>query len=58
MPFALNQKVEFIKDHGPVLDEFNFKKFLNNDKISFSQKLHPVYKAIQKQEKKLDKKNL
>ena len=56
VPYALNQKVEFLKNHGPALEEFNFKKFLNNDKISFSQKLHPVYKAIQKTREKLDKK--
>ena len=30
-------------------------KFLNNDKISFTQKLHPVYKAIQKTREKLDR---
>ena len=56
IPYALNQKVEFVKDQGPLLEEFNFKKFLNNDKISFTQKLHPVYKAIQKTRVKLDKK--
>ena len=56
VPYALNQKVEFIKNQGPILEEFNFKKFLNNDKISFTQKLHPVYKAIQKTREKLDKK--
>jgi len=56
VPYALNQKVEFIKDQGPVLEEFNFKKFINNDKISFTQNLHPVYKAIQKTREKLDKK--
>ena len=55
VPYALNQKVEFVKSQGPVLEEFNFKKFLNNDKISFTQKLHPVYKAIQKTREKLDK---
>ena len=55
VPHALNQKVEFIKDQGPVLENFNFKKFLNNDIISFTQKLHPVYKAIQKTRDKLDK---
>ena len=48
VPHALNQKVEFIENRGPVLEEFNFKKFLINDNISFTQKLHPVYKAIQK----------
>jgi len=56
VPYALNQKVEFIKNQGPVLENFNFKKFLNNDIISFTQKLHPVYKAIQKTRDKLDKK--
>ena len=56
VPYALNQKVEFIKDRGPVLENFNFKRFLDNDIISFTQKLHPVYKAIQKTRNKLDKK--
>ena len=55
VPYALNQKVEFIKDQGPVLEQFDFKRFLNNDKISFTQKLLPVYKAIQKTREKLDK---
>ena len=56
VPYALNQKVEFIKNQGPVLEDFNFKNFLNNDKISFTEKLHPVYKAIQKTRERLDKK--
>ena len=56
VPYALNQKVNFLKDQGPVLEEFDYKKFLNNDKISFTQNLHPVYKAIQKTREKLDKK--
>ena len=56
VPYALNQKVDFLKDQGPVLEEFNYKKFLNNDKISFTQNLYPVYKAIQKTREKLDKK--
>ena len=56
VPYALNQKVEFLKGEGPILEEFNFKKFLDNDKISFTQKLHPVYKAIEKTREKLDKK--
>ena len=55
IPYALNQNVEFVKDQGPILEDFNFKKFLNNDIISFSQKLHPVYKAIQKTRQRLDK---
>ena len=58
VPYALGQKVEFVKDQGPILEDFNFKKFVNNDKNTFTQKLYPVYKAIEKTRKKLDKKNL
>jgi uroporphyrinogen decarboxylase len=56
VPHALGQKVEFIKNTGPVLSKFNLKEFLNNDKISFTQKLHPIYKAIEITRKKLNKK--
>ena len=56
VPFALGQNIEFIKGQGPILEKFNLKKFLNNDKISFTQKLHPVYKAIEITRKKLNKK--
>ena len=56
VPFALGQKVDFIKNEGPLLEKFNFKKFLSNDKINFTQKLYPVYKAIEKTRKKLDNK--
>jgi len=55
IPYALDQKVKFVKDQGPVLEDFNLKKFLDNNKESFSQKLHPVYKAIQKTREKLNK---
>ena len=56
IPYALNQKVEFVKNLGPVLGEFDLKKFLDNDKILFTQKLQPIYKAIQKTREKLDEK--
>ena len=56
VPYALGQKVDFIKDQGPKLENFNFKKFINNDKVTFTQKLLPIYKAIEKTRKKLDKK--
>ena len=55
VPYALNQKIEFMKNRGPVLEKFNLNTFLNNDKISFTRKLHPVYKAIQITREKLDK---
>ena len=53
VPYALGQKVEFVKDQGPILEDFDFKKFVNNNKINFTQKLHPVYKAIEITRKKL-----
>lgn len=56
VPYALGQEVEFIKNQGPVLSNFNLKKFLNNDKITFTQKLYPIYKAIELTRKNLNKK--
>ena len=56
VPYALGQEVKFKKGQGPQLSNFILDVFLNNDKISFSQKLHPVYKAIEITRKKLDKK--
>ena len=56
VPYALGQKVEFTKNEGPRLDNLNFKKFMNNDQNTFTQKLLPVYKAIEKTRKDLDKK--
>ena len=56
VPFALGQEVKFIKNQGPILSNFNLQKFLANDKISFTHKLYPVYKAIEITRKNLDKK--
>ena len=55
IPYALGQKVNFIKDEGPKLDKFNLDVFLNNDEKSYSQKLNPIYKAIEITRKKLQK---
>ena len=55
VPFALGQKVEFKKNQGPILGNFNLNKFLSNNKKSFTQKLQPVYKAIEITRKKLNK---
>ena len=55
VPYALGQKVEFTKDMGPKLEEFNFKIFTMNNEKSFTQKLLPVYEAISKTRNKLDK---
>jgi uroporphyrinogen decarboxylase len=55
VPFALGQKVKFIKNQGPILSDFDLKQFLKNDKISFTKKLLPVYRAIEITRKKLNK---
>ncbi len=56
VPFALDQKVEFLKNQGPILDKFDIKKFLKNNKNNFTKKLTPIYKAIEITRKKLEKK--
>jgi len=55
VPYALNQKVEFLKNHGPKLENFDLESFLKNDDLKFIEKLKPVYKAIEITRKKLNK---
>ena len=55
VPHALNQKVEFLKNHGPKLENFDLEIFLKTDVLDFTKKLKPVYKAIEITRKKLDK---
>ena len=55
VPYALNQKVEFLKNHRPKLENFDLKSFLKNDDLKFTEKLKPVYKAIEITRKKLNK---
>ena len=55
IPYALGQKVKFIKDQGPELSEFNYNNFLKNSEREFSKKLSPVYEAIKITRKKLEK---
>ena len=55
VPYALNQKVEFLKNLGPKLETFNLENFLKNDDVKFTERLKPVYKAIEITRKKLNK---
>ena len=55
VPYALNQKVEFLKNHGPKLENFNLNNFLKNNDTDFIEKLKPVYKSIEITRKKLKK---
>ena len=46
VPYALGQDVNFIKNMGPILSNFDNDKFLNNDENKFTKKLKPIYQAI------------
>ncbi len=56
VPWALGQRVNFKKENGPQLDEFNMDHLLNNNEKEFSKRLYPVYRAIEITRKKLEKK--
>ena len=55
VPWALGQRVNFKKDYGPQVDEFNMDLLLNNNEKEFSKRLYPVYRAIEITRKKLEK---
>ncbi len=54
IPYALNQKVEFKENIGPVLSSFNLEEFKSIKIGDFTEKLLPVYKSLTKTRKKLD----
>ena len=56
VPFALGQDINFKKNEGPELSNFNMEKFLDNNENAFTKTLSPVYKAIEITRNKLDKK--
>ena len=45
-PYGLNQKVEFKKNFGPILGEFDLNFISNLNVNDFSQKINPIYKAL------------
>ncbi len=55
VPYALGQDVRFEKDFGPTLSDFNLNEFLKSEKNDFSNKLSPIYKAIDITRRKLKK---
>ncbi len=55
VPYALGQRVEFIKNQGPSLEDFNYELFFKNKLKNFSDKLSPIYNAISLTRKKLNK---
>ena len=55
VPYALGQNITFRNNEGPKLSEFKIKVLMENNKEKFSQKLTPIYKAIETTRKKLEK---
>ena len=55
VPYALGQKVNFKKDYGPELSNFNNLIFNNVDEENFTKILSPVYETIAKTRKELHK---
>ncbi len=55
VPHALGQHVEFTKEFGPRLSQFDNNTFYKKNENEFSNKLKPVYKAIEMTRKKLNK---
>ena len=48
LPYALNQKVEFKKNFGPILGDLDISTASKYDEIDFIKKIFPVYKSIKK----------
>ena len=48
LPYGLGQKVEFIKNFGPKLGNFDLNKIAKIDEINFVEKINNVYMAIKK----------
>jgi len=46
LPYGLNQKVEFKKNFGPILGEFQLNQVLKISEENFVKNINPVYKAI------------
>ncbi len=48
VPYALDQKVNFKKNFGPELEDFNIKNLIEFNKKEFIEKLKPIYNCIKK----------
>jgi len=55
VPYGLGQKIVFKKNEGPILSNLSLDKFLSNNKKEFLKKLNPIYTAIKKTRKELNK---
>jgi len=51
IPYGLNQKVDFKKNFGPKLGNFNLEKVSKINEVDFINKLNPIYNSIKKVKK-------
>ena len=58
IPYGLGQKVEFKKGIGPILEDINLDNIININPTTFTEKLLPVYKGIEKVKNNLKEKEL
>ena len=47
VPYGLNQKVEFKKNFGPILDDIDLNVFKKTDEKNFTNKLNSIYKSLE-----------
>jgi len=47
IPYGLDQKVEFKKNFGPILGNLDINNISNISELEFSNKLKPIYNAIE-----------
>ena len=53
IPYALDQKIKFKKNFGPILGQLNLKNISKVDEINFLKKICPIYKSIKKVKKNI-----
>ena len=58
IPYGLGQEVEFKKGIGPILGDIDLDNIVNIDPTTFTKKLLPVYKGIEKVKNNLKEKEL
>jgi uroporphyrinogen decarboxylase len=58
IPYGLGQKVEFKKGLGPILNDINLNKIINNKPVDFIRNLLPIYKGMEEVKKNIKEKNL
>ena len=58
IPYGLGQQVQFKKGIGPILGNLDLDNIINTNQTTFTEKLLPVYKGIEKVKNNLKEKEL